>query len=159
MIITNCPKFQSVWAKTALLKIISYPDDLCYIFHCEQLVTFKLVSSTQQFISLRLRLWSRPAMVACRSYLGVGLLGDVDIFSSVGLTPPLVVPHLRHQLQMSLGLILFFIWTHGDTNKCENHTETTVPSAKCMYQQAANISTFTFVIFLILTFWNSHFII
>lgn len=41
-------------------------------------------------------------------YLSVGFLGDVNIFGSVGLTPPLVVPHFCHQLQFSLWFILFF---------------------------------------------------
>lgn len=48
-------------------------------------------------------------------YLSVGFLGDVNIFGSVGLTPPLVVPHFSHQLQFSLWFILFFIWTKTHT--------------------------------------------
>lgn len=46
-----------------------------------------------------------------RSYLSVRLLSDVNVLGSVGLTPPLVVSHLCHQLQVSLWLILFFIYT------------------------------------------------
>lgn len=49
--------------------------------------------------------------LVARSYLGVGLLGDVNVLGSVRLAPPLVVPHLRHQLQVSLWFILFFIYT------------------------------------------------
>lgn len=45
------------------------------------------------------------------SYLGVGFLGDVNVLGSIRLTPPLVVPHLCHQLQVSLWFILFFTYT------------------------------------------------
>lgn len=56
-----------------------------------------------------------------QSYLSVGLLGDMNVLGSVGLTPPLVVPHLCHQLQVSLWLILFFIYTQ--TNKDDSNNE------------------------------------
>ncbi len=49
------------------------------------------------------------------SYLSVGLLGDMNVLGSVGLTPPLVVPHLCHQLQVSLWFIVTFIYTQTHT--------------------------------------------
>lgn len=49
------------------------------------------------------------------SYLSVGLLGDVNVLGSIGLTPPLVVPHLCHQLQVSLWFILLFVYTQTHT--------------------------------------------
>lgn len=51
-------------------------------------------------------------------HLSVGLLGDVNVLSSVRLTSPLIVPHLRHQLQVSLWFILLLTCrqTDGRTN-------------------------------------------
>lgn len=50
-----------------------------------------------------------------RSYLCVGLLGDMNVLGSVRLTPPLVVPHLSHQLKVSLWFVLFFICIQTNT--------------------------------------------
>lgn len=49
-------------------------------------------------------------------YLSVGFFGDVNILGSVGLTPPLVVPHLCHQFQVSLWFVLSFICTDTDNS-------------------------------------------
>lgn len=38
--------------------------------------------------------------------LRVGLLCDVNVLGPVGLTPPLIVPHLCHQLQVGLWFVL-----------------------------------------------------
>lgn len=46
------------------------------------------------------------------SNLCVRFFGDVNVLGSVGLTPPLVVPHLSHQLQVTLGLVLLFTCTN-----------------------------------------------
>lgn len=49
-------------------------------------------------------------------YLSVGLLCDVNVLGSVGLTSPLIVPHLCHQLQVSLWFILLFA-CRGQTDR------------------------------------------
>lgn len=49
-------------------------------------------------------------------YLSVGLLCDVNVLGSVGLTSPLIVPHLCHQLQVSLWFILLFT-CRGQTDR------------------------------------------
>lgn len=49
-------------------------------------------------------------------YLSVGFFGDMNILGSVGLTPPLVVPHLCHQFQVSLWFVLSFICTDTDNS-------------------------------------------
>lgn len=51
-----------------------------------------------------------------RRDLGVGFLCDVNVLGSVGLTSPLIVPHLCHQLQVSLWFILLL--TCRQTDKC-----------------------------------------
>lgn len=41
-------------------------------------------------------------------HLSVGLFGDVNVLGTIGLAPPLVIPHLCHQLQVCFRFILFF---------------------------------------------------
>lgn len=58
-------------------------------------------------------------------YLSVRLLSDVNVLGSVRLTTTFVVPHLCHQFQVSLWLLLFLSWVNTHTQKeRETHTHT-----------------------------------
>lgn len=49
-------------------------------------------------------------------YLSVRLLSDVNVLGSVRLTTTFVVPHLCHQFQVSLWLLLFLSWVNTHTD-------------------------------------------
>lgn len=86
-----------------------------------QLVSVKLYLNRKGVMSQDVWQKFQSNVVLWRSYLGVGLLGDVNVLGSIGLTPPLVVPHLCHQLQMSLWFVLFVIYTIQKTKNTQVH--------------------------------------